>query len=331
MALPDFFLLGAPKAGTTALHAALARPPASSTCRRSRSRSSSSPRREPRPPRRAGPARPRRRAQRARVGVAPRPTTRRCSTPRPLGALRGESTPFYLYDLARPAADPATRPGGAAHRRPARPGRPRVLELDAPVVGRAGADRRLPSPRSAPRTTGSPPAGRRSGTTAGSAATASSSSTSTRCSRASRCTCCATATSSTTPRGDAGRRLPLPRRPHRRADRARGRRTASRTSSRHAAARAAGARRAGRGGARRLRAAAGLARGRAAAAAAAAPRRRAAARRSTRRSGASWSPDFADDIALLGRAHRPRLLRLAGRDLARPVRQPHRRASSPSQ
>jgi len=34
MPLPDFFVLGAPKAGTTALHAALARHPESSGCRR---------------------------------------------------------------------------------------------------------------------------------------------------------------------------------------------------------------------------------------------------------------------------------------------------------
>ena len=92
MALPDFLVIGAPKAGTTALHTALAGHPELFM----------SPVKEPKffltdgpPPRRGG-------------GPGDVPTYREHIWRRedyealfnaaPPGALRGESTPFYLYD-----------------------------------------------------------------------------------------------------------------------------------------------------------------------------------------------------------------------------------------
>ena len=94
MPLPDFLVIGAPKAGTTALHAALARHPALYL----------SPVKEPKffltagpPPARGG-------------GPGDTPTWREhvwrradyeaLFAPAPAGQLRGESTPFYLYDTA---------------------------------------------------------------------------------------------------------------------------------------------------------------------------------------------------------------------------------------
>src|SRR5215831_13284924 len=93
MALPDFFVAGAPKAGTTALHAALARHPDLYL----------SPVKEPKffltdgpPPAQGGPGDVRtyrehvwRRSEYAALFAAAAPGTR-----------RGESTPFYLYSAA---------------------------------------------------------------------------------------------------------------------------------------------------------------------------------------------------------------------------------------
>ncbi len=93
MSLPDFLVIGAPKAGTTALHAALAGHP----------QLYMSPVKEPKffltdgpPPRRGG-------------GPGDVPTWREhvwerdqyeaLFSGRPAGALAGESTPFYLHDL----------------------------------------------------------------------------------------------------------------------------------------------------------------------------------------------------------------------------------------
>ena len=92
MALPDFFVIGAPKAGTTALHAALARHPALYL----------SPVKEPKfflgdgtPSRRiAGPGEP----HSAREWVWRRDHYEALFAAAPPGTLRGESTPFYLYD-----------------------------------------------------------------------------------------------------------------------------------------------------------------------------------------------------------------------------------------
>jgi hypothetical protein len=93
MALPDFLVIGAPKAGTTALHAALARHPALYM----------SPVKEPKffltdgpPPTRGGPGD----AQTYREHVWRREDYEALFEGAPEGALRGESTPFYLYDQA---------------------------------------------------------------------------------------------------------------------------------------------------------------------------------------------------------------------------------------
>jgi hypothetical protein len=96
MPLPDFFLLGAPKAGTTALHAALARHPQLFL----------SPVKEPkfylcdgRPPPRSqhrGPGD----AHSAREWIWRRSRYEALFADAPAGTLRGESTPFYLYDRA---------------------------------------------------------------------------------------------------------------------------------------------------------------------------------------------------------------------------------------
>jgi hypothetical protein len=97
MALPDFFVLGAPKAGTTALHAALARHPQLYL----------SPVKEPKfyltdgesPARRGAPgqAGPGDRHS-AREWVWRREDYERLFDAAAAGLLRGESTPFYLYD-----------------------------------------------------------------------------------------------------------------------------------------------------------------------------------------------------------------------------------------
>ena len=136
MALPDFFVAGAPKAGTTALHAALARHPALFM----------SPVKEPKffltdgpPPDRGGPGD----AKTYREHVWRRADYEALFDRRTAGALRGESTPFYLYNRDAQRADQGADPGRQADRRAARPGRAGALELDPPVVGRARPDRRL--------------------------------------------------------------------------------------------------------------------------------------------------------------------------------------------
>ncbi len=102
--LPHFVIAGAPKAGTTALHAALATHPELYL----------SPVKEPkyyltdgRPPRRAAQRGPGD-AHSAREWVWHRNRYRALFAGAPAGAVRGESTPFYLYDRAahvRLAAD----------------------------------------------------------------------------------------------------------------------------------------------------------------------------------------------------------------------------------
>ena len=90
MALPDFFVAGAPKAGTTALHAALARHPGLYL----------SPVKEPKfflsdgpPPTQGGPGD----VRTYREHVWRRADYEALFDPAPAGKLRGESTPFYLY------------------------------------------------------------------------------------------------------------------------------------------------------------------------------------------------------------------------------------------
>ena len=91
MALPDFLVIGAPKAGTTALHAALAGHPALYM----------SPIKEPKfflsdgpPPTRGGPGD----ALTYREHVWKRADYEALFDAAPGGTLRGESTPLYMYD-----------------------------------------------------------------------------------------------------------------------------------------------------------------------------------------------------------------------------------------
>jgi hypothetical protein len=93
MALPDFFVIGAPKAGTTALHAALARHPQLYL----------SPVKEPKfflcdgpPPDRGGPGD----AHSYREWIWRPEEYERLFDGAPPGTRRGESTPFYLSDFA---------------------------------------------------------------------------------------------------------------------------------------------------------------------------------------------------------------------------------------
>ncbi|TNY35950.1 sulfotransferase family protein [Thermomonospora catenispora] len=91
MSLPDVLVIGAPKAGTTALHRGLARHP----------QLFMSPVKEPKffltdgpPPRGGGPGD----AQTYREHIWRRSDYEALFDAAPPGALRGESTPFYLYD-----------------------------------------------------------------------------------------------------------------------------------------------------------------------------------------------------------------------------------------
>jgi Sulfotransferase family len=90
MALPDFFVAGAPKAGTTALHAALARHPSlyMSAVKEPKFFLTDGP-----PPTAGGPGD----LRTYREHVWRRDDYEALFDPAPPGALRGESTPFYLY------------------------------------------------------------------------------------------------------------------------------------------------------------------------------------------------------------------------------------------
>lgn len=91
MALPDFLVIGAPKAGTTALHAALGRHPSlyMSAIKEPKFFLTDGP-----PPARGGPGD----AKTYREHVWRRADYEALFDPAPAGALRGESTPFYLCD-----------------------------------------------------------------------------------------------------------------------------------------------------------------------------------------------------------------------------------------
>ena len=91
MALPDFFVAGAPKAGTTAVHAALARHPSlyMSAVKEPKFFLTDGP-----PPTRGGPGD----VQTYREHVWRRDQYEALFDPAPPGTLRGESTPFYLYN-----------------------------------------------------------------------------------------------------------------------------------------------------------------------------------------------------------------------------------------
>lgn len=91
MALPDFFVIGVPKAGTTALHVALARHPQlfMSDIKEPKFFMCDGP-----PPTRGGPGD----AKSLRERIWRREDYEALFAGAPAGTLRGESTPFYLYD-----------------------------------------------------------------------------------------------------------------------------------------------------------------------------------------------------------------------------------------
>jgi len=93
VALPDFFIAGAPKAGTTALHAALARHPDLylSAVKEPKFFLTDGP-----PPALGGPGD----AKTYREHVWRKPDYEALFASAPPGAIRGESTPFYLYNRA---------------------------------------------------------------------------------------------------------------------------------------------------------------------------------------------------------------------------------------
>jgi hypothetical protein len=94
VALPDFFIIGAPKAGTTALHAALAAHPGlfMSTVKEPKFFLTDGP-----PPTRGGGPGD---VQTYREHIWRRPEYEALFDAATAGALRGESTPFYLYSQA---------------------------------------------------------------------------------------------------------------------------------------------------------------------------------------------------------------------------------------
>src|SRR6202161_105904 len=93
MSLPDFFLAGAPKSGTTALHAALARHPSlyMSAVKEPKFFLTDGP-----PPTRGGPGD----VITYREHVWQRDRDEALFDPAPPGVLRGEATPLYLHDKA---------------------------------------------------------------------------------------------------------------------------------------------------------------------------------------------------------------------------------------
>jgi len=102
--MPDFLVIGAPKAGTTALHAALARHPGlyMSAVKEPKFFLTDGP-----PPTKGGPGD----ALTYREHVWRRPEYEALFDPAPPGTLRGESTPLYLYDRAAMRRIRETIPG----------------------------------------------------------------------------------------------------------------------------------------------------------------------------------------------------------------------------
>ena len=216
---PDFLIIGAPKAGTTALHAALAQHPGRlhvlaqgaevlavrrrAAARLARARATSTP---------------------SRSGSGGATTTSALFAPAPAHVqVRGESTPFYLWSrgahrriaealpdvrLIAVVRDPIDR-AYSNWMHLWSDGLEPVADFEAAFALAGRADRRR--------------AGRRSGATASSGGTASSSRTCSATSTPSACSCCATATSSTSPRATVDRAcrfLGHPRGPRRRRSRA---------------------------------------------------------------------------------------------------------------
>lgn len=104
MAMPDFFIAGVPKAGTTALHAALAQHPAlfMSAVKEPKFFLTDGP-----PPLQGGPGD----AKTYREHVWRRADYEALFEPAVAGQLRGESTPFYLYSRAAQRRIRAQIPG----------------------------------------------------------------------------------------------------------------------------------------------------------------------------------------------------------------------------
>src|SRR5580658_8124378 len=102
--MPDFLVIGAPKAGTTALHATLARHPGlyMSAVKEPKFFLSDGP-----PPAKGGPGD----ALTYREHVWRRPDYEALFDPAPAGTLTGESTPLYLYDRAAMGRIRQTLPG----------------------------------------------------------------------------------------------------------------------------------------------------------------------------------------------------------------------------
>jgi hypothetical protein len=102
--MPDFLVIGAPKAGTTALHVALARHPGlyMSAVKEPKFFLTDGP-----PPTKGGPGD----ALTYREHVWRRPEYEALFDPAPPGTLRGESTPLYLYDRAAMRRIRETIPG----------------------------------------------------------------------------------------------------------------------------------------------------------------------------------------------------------------------------
>ena len=130
MSLPDFFVAGAPKAGTTALHSALARHPSlyMSAVKEPKFFLTDGP-----PPTSGGPGD----VRTYREHVWRRDDYEALFDPAPAGHAARRVDPVLPLRPARAAAYPRAGPGGQAGRDPARSGGTSALQLDAPVVGRA--------------------------------------------------------------------------------------------------------------------------------------------------------------------------------------------------
>jgi len=94
MALPDFLIIGSPKAGSTALHVALAQHPDLFLSSPKEPKFFMCDGRRPDPAHQKGPGD----AHSAQEWVWDIAAYERLFDPAPAGALRGESTPFYLWD-----------------------------------------------------------------------------------------------------------------------------------------------------------------------------------------------------------------------------------------
>ena len=112
MALPDFFIAGAPKAGTTALHVALSQHPSLflSPVKEPKFYLCSGQRPDPAGQRGPGDA------HSAREWIWRRDRYEALFAGAPAGTLRGESTPFYLYDRGAHLRIRRDVPGSADHR-----------------------------------------------------------------------------------------------------------------------------------------------------------------------------------------------------------------------